>query len=117
MDYLRLARALDRIASTPSRREKVTVAADLLTSAPGHVLADVARLLVGQVLAPWRGESMGANVQTVGEALCEAGGYSPERLARTMEETRELGLAAERLNAHRLQSTLAPAPQQARPTG
>jgi len=110
MEYLHLARAMDAIESSSSRTGKVSNAAELFSTTPEPLLADVVRLLTGQVTAPWRGEFMGADVHMVSTALCEAGGFSAGQLSRSMSETGELGLTARQLLTHRVQSTLAPAP-------
>jgi len=110
MEYLHLTSAMEEIESTPSRSEKVSIAAKLFSTTQEPLLADIVRLLVGQVTAPWRGEFMGANVHTVSTVLCEVSGFSVQRFLRLCDETGGLGEAALILLTRRVQSTLSPAP-------
>lgn len=103
---LDFAEVCEKIKSTTSKNQKVSIVANYLLKLSREDLPIACRLLTSRVFPPWDPRAVNISYSTISEALKEITGVSDERLKATYIKYGDLGEAAEELMKEKKVTTL-----------
>jgi DNA ligase-1 len=106
MEYAALVGTYDRLAGTQSTHEKVAIVAEALAETEPVDLPMLVQLLRGQVFAAWESGQLGVSSSLAKRAIARATGVRETTIEDEWRRTGDLGSAAARAVADRVQQTL-----------
>lgn len=109
MLYLKLVELYQDLDSTTKRLEKTSILADFLRKVGDEepeILPIVTLFSLGRVFPTWSEEELGIGSKLLMKALSMVIGVRPKDVEDQMQETGDIGLAAEKLYRNKSQSTL-----------
>jgi len=106
MEYATLVGTYDRLSGTQSTHKKVAIVADTLAETEPADMPMLVQLLRGQVFAAWESGQLGVSSSLAKRAVARATGVPETTIEDEWRRTGDLGSAAARAVAERVQQTL-----------
>jgi len=107
MDFKFVCKIYDKIEKTTKRKEMTTYLVELLKSTPADIIDKIIYLTQGKLYPDWTGEpELGMAEKLAIKAISLATGIKENEIEEDAKKSGDLGLAAEKAIARKVQSTL-----------
>lgn len=109
MKYDNLVQIYETLDSTTKRLEKTSIIADFLNivgNEDPNILPVITILLLGRIFPTWSEEELGIGSKLLMKAVALVVGVKPEEVEDQVRDSGDIGLAAQELFSHKVQSTL-----------
>ncbi len=109
MKYEELVELYEILDLTSKRLEKTSIIADFLSMVgeeDPNILSIITLLTLGRIFPTWSEEELGIGSKLLMKAIALVVGVNPEEVEDQMRDIGDIGLAAQELFSHKVQSTL-----------
>lgn len=107
MDFQKLAELYEELEKTSSGNKMREILAEFFKTVPEEEIAIVSYLTLGQIASAYEGLVLGLAEKSALKAISKAAGADETKVKKTMQETGDAGLTAEKL-LHKRPQTLVP---------